>query len=228
MHNLSFQFARAFSSKSSHDNSHLSFDNSEYTKVGSNNSTDNENTEEICNDNNESSYVKEQSSASEEAMLTHVDYDGKATMVDVANKPSTVREAIAEGTIHLGSKVFNLVKDNNIGKGDVMTVSKIAGIMGAKKTPDLIPLCHGLNITSVNIDIRLDSINHTAVVRCTARCTGKTGVEMEALTGVSVTLLTIYDMCKAASKSMIIKDVHLVKKTGGKSDFKAIVTKCDE
>jgi len=159
--------------------------------------------------------------------LTHVDTGGKAKMVDVADKATTVREAVARGIIYLGPKVFNLVKDNNIAKGDVMTVSQIAGIMGAKKTPELIPLCHGLNITSVNIDIKLDAANCTAIVECTAKCTGKTGVEMEALTGVSVALLTIYDMCKAASKSMIIKDIHLVKKTGGKSDFMAVVTECD-
>ena len=161
-------------------------------------------------------------SAVDKAALTHVDTAGKAKMVDVADKASTVREAVARGSIYLGPTVFKLVRDNNIAKGDVMTVSQIAGIMGAKKTPELIPLCHGLNITSVNVDIHLDAANCTAIVECTARCTGKTGVEMEALTGVSIALLTIYDMCKAASKSMIIKDIYLVKKTGGKSDFKAV------
>ncbi len=158
--------------------------------------------------------------------LTHVDAEGKAKMVDVAAKTSTIREAVAEGRIILGPTVYNLVRNNNIGKGDVITVSKIAGIMAAKKTSDIIPLCHGLNITSVNVEIKLNPGEFSAVVTCTARCTGKTGVEMEALTGVSVTLLTIYDMCKAASKSMLIKDIHLVKKTGGKSDYNAI--KCDE
>eukprot|EP00088_Acartia_fossae_P002335 TRINITY_DN10942_c0_g1_i4.p1 TRINITY_DN10942_c0_g1~~TRINITY_DN10942_c0_g1_i4.p1 ORF type:complete len:146 (+),score=34.35 TRINITY_DN10942_c0_g1_i4:676-1113(+) len=140
-------------------------------------------------------------------------------MVDVGGKVPTKREAIASGSIYLGSKVFNLVRSNSMSKGDVITVSKIAGIMGAKRTSDLIPLCHPLSLSHVDVTIQLEAETQSAVVECTARCTGSTGVEMEALTGVTVTLLTIYDMCKAAGKHMVIKEVKLVKKSGGKSDY---------
>lgn len=152
-------------------------------------------------------------------VLTHVDSKGKANMVDVGEKLETRRVAVAVGTILLGEKAFKLVINNKMSKGDVLTVSEIAGIMGAKKTSELIPLCHPLSINKVHVRIRMDETNYSAVVECTVSCTGKTGVEMEALTGVSVTLLTLYDMCKAVSKSMILSEIKLLQKTGGRSDY---------
>jgi len=178
-----------------------------------------DNSEENINNCEDSLNKRYQRPDCESDALTHVDSKGKASMVDVSAKAPTTRQATAQGHILLGKTAYELVVNNNISKGDVLTVSEIAGIMAAKKTSDLIPLCHPLHLNKVHVRIQLDSMRHAAVVECTVACSGKTGVEMEALTGVSVALLTLYDMCKAVSKAMVICDVRLVKKTGGKSDF---------
>lgn len=149
--------------------------------------------------------------------FTHFDNNGNAVMVDVSDKEITEREAIALGRIKVSKACFDAVKNGTAKKGDVLGVARIAGIMGAKKTSELIPLCHVLNLTKVSIDFHLleDTLEIEAV--CTVKVSGKTGVEMEALTGVSVTLLTIYDMCKAIDKTMEIGSIYLAEKTGGKS-----------
>ncbi len=149
--------------------------------------------------------------------LTHFDNLGNAAMVDVSEKIDTLRTAVARGRIRMSRDAYNAVKSGTVGKGDVLGVARVAGIMGAKRTSDLIPLCHPLMLTKVGIDFALDDEDCAVSAICTAKLTGKTGVEMEALTGVSVALLTIYDMCKALDKSMEISDIHLVSKSGGKS-----------
>ena len=152
--------------------------------------------------------------------FSHVDASGQATMVDVKDKEVTHRKATATASVLVGTEVFNLIKANNIKKGDVLSVAKIAGIMGAKKTPDLIPLCHPLDLTQVNVQCRMDEYESKIVIECQAKCIGRTGVEMEALTGASVAALTVYDMCKAVNKGIVISDVKLLAKSGGKSgDF---------
>ncbi len=149
--------------------------------------------------------------------LTHFDADGNAVMVDVSKKVETERVATASGKIALSEAAYKLVKSGSMAKGDVLGVARIAGIMAAKKVDDLIPLCHPLAITKINIDFTyLDDTNQIEIEAVVGIC-GKTGVEMEALTAVSVTALTIYDMCKAVDKSMLISDICLKKKTGGKS-----------
>jgi cyclic pyranopterin phosphate synthase len=147
--------------------------------------------------------------------LSHTDEKGRARMVDVGNKPEQQRVAIAEGFIKLSGETIRLIRDNEIKKGDVLTLAEIAGIQAAKKTSDLIPLCHPLPLTQVKLDTKV--MDDGVLVRGEARCTGKTGVEMEALTAVSVGLLTIYDMCKAVDKEMIIRGIRLLEKT--KSDL---------
>lgn len=151
--------------------------------------------------------------------FTHFDNNGNAIMVDVSDKQITEREAVAIGKIKVSKECFDAVKSGTSKKGDVLGVARIAGIMGAKKTSELIPLCHILNLTKVSIDFTLheDLLEIEAV--CTAKVLGRTGVEMEALTGVSVTLLTIYDMCKAIDKTMEIGSIYLAEKTGGKSGY---------
>ena len=149
--------------------------------------------------------------------FTHFDEKGKAIMVDVTEKQDTVREATATGKITVNKEVFRAVKEGTAGKGDVLGVATTAGIMGAKRTSDLIPMCHILPITNCKIRFEKDPKNLEITCFCTVKVTGKTGVEMEALTGVSVALLTIYDMCKALDKFMEIQDIYLCKKTGGKS-----------
>ena len=152
--------------------------------------------------------------------FTHFNKQGEAVMVDVSEKKDTVREATASGRIRMSEECYLKVKNDDMKKGDVLGVARIAGIMGVKKTSDLIPLCHPLMINKVNIDFEIDKVNCLIYAYCTVKCNGKTGVEMEALTGVNICLLTIYDMCKAVSKDMEIKNVHLVSKSGGKSgDF---------
>ena len=151
------------------------------------------------------------------AEFTHFNQNGDAIMVDVSEKKETVREATAYGKIVMSKECFNKVKNGEMGKGDVLSVARIAGIMGAKKTSELIPLCHILNLTKVEVDFALLEEESAIEVRCTAKVVGKTGVEMEALTGANIALLTIYDMCKAVDKGMRIEDIHLLKKTGGKS-----------
>ena len=149
--------------------------------------------------------------------LTHFDEKGKAIMVDVTEKKETVREATATGKITVNEEVFQAVKNGTAGKGDVLGVATTAGIMGAKRTSDLIPMCHILPITKCKVEFELVESELAIYCDCTVRVTGKTGVEMEALTGVSVALLTVYDMCKAMDKKMEIGEIYLVKKTGGKS-----------
>lgn len=151
--------------------------------------------------------------------FTHFNENKEAVMVDVSNKNDTVREALASGKIYMSPQCFEMVVDKKMEKGDVLSVARIAGIMGAKKTSELIPLCHLLNLTKVEIEFETGDCCITAF--CKAKTVGKTGVEMEALTGVQVALLTIYDMCKAVDKSMHMEDIHLCEKSGGKSgDFK--------
>ena len=149
--------------------------------------------------------------------FTHFDSKGNAWMVDVSEKADTAREALAQGSIFMSGECFQKVKDGAMKKGDVLGTARIAGIMGAKKTSELIPLCHILNLTklSVSFDLLPEACEVRAV--CTAGTVGKTGAEMEALTGVSTALLTVYDMCKAIDKRMVIKEIHLVSKEGGKS-----------
>ena len=138
-------------------------------------------------------------------------------MVDVSNKEITSRIAVAEGSIKVNKEVFATIKNNTAKKGDVLAISRLAGIMAAKKTSDIIPLCHPLFITKATVDFELDEENLTIKAIAQTKVTGKTGVEMEALHAVSVTLLTIYDMCKALDRSMEISNIHLVHKEGGKS-----------
>ncbi|MEH6662024.1 MAG: cyclic pyranopterin monophosphate synthase MoaC [Parasphingorhabdus sp.] len=147
--------------------------------------------------------------------LTHIDGDGAAHMVDVGGKADTVREAHAEGRITMKLEVLQAIKANSMKKGDVLATARIAGIMAAKKTSDLIPLCHPLALTKVAVDFTF--LDDGIKVSSMARLTGKTGVEMEALTACSVALLTIYDMSKAMQKDMVISDIRLLSKSGGKS-----------
>ena len=138
-------------------------------------------------------------------------------MVDVTAKPNTVREAVARGTVSMQSATFQIIKQGGTAKGDVLAVAQLAGITAAKRTPDLIPLCHPILIGSVKVEFSLDEANKTIEITSTVNSTGKTGVEMEALTATAVAALTIYDMCKAIDRSMKIENIRLVRKSGGKS-----------
>ncbi len=149
--------------------------------------------------------------------LTHLDESGRARMVDVGSKPDTERVAVARGEVHMTKATFDLIRAGQIKKGDVLTVAQIAGITAAKRTSDLIPLCHPLPLTKVDVDLALDESLPGVVITATAKVTGKTGVEMEALTAVSVAALTVYDMAKAAEKTMRIQNIRLVEKHGGRS-----------
>ncbi|MBQ6554051.1 MAG: cyclic pyranopterin monophosphate synthase MoaC [Firmicutes bacterium] len=149
--------------------------------------------------------------------LTHTDQNGKAAMVDVTDKEITERTAVACGRITMSGTALTALKENTLKKGDALSTAKIAGIMGAKKTAELIPLCHPLMLTKISIDFELDEKTNSVLCRCSAKLKGRTGVEMEALTGVNIALLTIYDMCKALDKNMVISDIHLEEKKGGKS-----------
>lgn len=151
------------------------------------------------------------------AELTHFNDQGRAKMVDVSEKNVTLRTAVAGGTVLLNEETFDLVETGRIKKGDVLSVAQVAGIMAAKKNSDLIPMCHPIVLTGVDIAFELDRVKHTIDITATVRCKGETGVEMEALTAVSVTALTIYDMCKAAQKDIYINNIRLLSKTGGKS-----------
>ena len=151
------------------------------------------------------------------AKLSHFDEDGSARMLDVSAKKETEREAVAEGRVFMQPETLSLILDRKVVKGDVFGVARIAGIMAAKKTPELIPLCHPLSISSVNVDFDTDKERSCVLVRATVRITGRTGVEMEALTAVAAASLTIYDMCKSTDRTMTISDVRLMKKSGGKS-----------
>lgn len=153
------------------------------------------------------------------AQLTHTDHQGRATMVDVGGKAPTRRTATACATVILGPVAFPLLQDNQLAKGDALTVAQLAGIMASKQTSALIPLCHPLPLDHTSVTFQLDELQNAAVITATCRTTGRTGVEMEALTAVSVAALAVYDMCKAVTHDIVIKDIKLVSKTGGKRDF---------
>lgn len=149
--------------------------------------------------------------------LSHIDQSGRASMVDVSGKADTVRTATALGRIKVNQEMFQAIATNSGEKGDVFAVARIAGIQAAKRTWELIPLCHVLNLTHVSVDFELCRDTWEVACSCTVKCTGKTGVEMEALTGVNVALLTIYDMCKAMGQNMVIGPIFLQEKAGGKT-----------
>ena len=149
--------------------------------------------------------------------LSHVDKSGRVQMVDVGQKPDTERVAVAKGEIAMRPETLRLIAEGGIPKGDVLTTAQIAGIMAVKRTPDLIPMCHPLQLTKVDVEFEIDEENARIEITATVRCRGKTGVEMEALTAVSVAALTIYDMAKAVEKTMRIGNIRLVQKSGGES-----------
>lgn len=149
--------------------------------------------------------------------LTHLDARGHAAMVDVGEKVSTQRTAVAQGDVQMAPATLAAIRDGDVPKGDVLAAARIAGIMAAKRTSDLIPLCHTLLLTKVAVDFEIDEAAARVVITATVRCKGQTGVEMEALTAVSVAALTIYDMAKALDKQMVIGNVRLLEKQGGKS-----------
>lgn len=151
------------------------------------------------------------------ADFTHFDDKGKARMVDVSEKPETDRLAVASGTVHMAPETLAIVAAGTAKKGDVLGVARLAGIMAAKRTAELIPLCHPLPMTSVEVDLVCDAQNSVVVITAIARTTGRTGVEMEAMTAVSVAALTVYDMCKAVDRAMVLSEIRLEQKTGGKS-----------
>ncbi|MDM7949040.1 cyclic pyranopterin monophosphate synthase MoaC [Hydrogenophaga sp.] len=158
-----------------------------------------------------------ESTSASDSPLTHFDAQGQAHMVDVAAKASTHRVAIAEGRITMLPATLALIQQGTAKKGDVLGIARIAGIQAAKKTSDLIPLCHPIALTRVAVEFEVNESHHSVLCRATAECTGQTGVEMEALSAVSVALLTIYDMCKAVDRGMVMEGVRLVDKTGGRS-----------
>ncbi|MBC6416867.1 MAG: cyclic pyranopterin monophosphate synthase MoaC [Rhodospirillales bacterium] len=149
--------------------------------------------------------------------FTHFDEAGRAAMVDVGTKAETERTATARGEVTMAAETFELVAAGCMGKGDVLGVARLAGIMAAKRTPELIPLCHPLALTSIKVDLNLDEARKAVLIEARCKLKGRTGVEMEALTAVSVAALTIYDMCKAVDRGMIIGAVRLIEKSGGKS-----------
>lgn len=149
--------------------------------------------------------------------LTHFDGNGNAVMVDVSDKAETSRVAVARGRVVVSAQTFARIQSGTIAKGDVLSVARLAGIMGAKRTPDLIPLCHPVALSAVQVDLTLDQSAWAVVVQATCRTTGRTGVEMEAMTAVAVAGLTIYDMVKAMDRSVSIGDIRLIHKSGGKS-----------
>ena len=149
--------------------------------------------------------------------FTHFDSEGRAVMVDVGDKPQTARTATAAGTVFVQPATLARIRDGGVAKGDVLSVARLAGIMGAKRTPDLIPLCHPLALDSVTVDLTLDETRNAVDITATCKLTGRTGVEMEALTAVTIAALTVYDMCKAVDRGMRIADVRLTHKAGGRS-----------
>ena len=152
--------------------------------------------------------------------FTHFDDHGNARMVNVGHKEDTNRVAVAAGRVLLNQKTFDLIRSGGVKKGDVLTVAQVAGIMGAKRTPDLIPMCHPILLTGVELELSLNEEMLSVDILATTSCTGATGVEMEALTAVSAAALTVYDMCKAVQRDMVIDDIRLLRKTGGQSgDF---------
>jgi len=198
-----------------------------YEKIFTNNfslphSTSNTNSNPSRDDENPaSSTASLETSLSDEHRLSHVDVVGKASMVDVSAKLDTRRVAVATARVRLPVDAFRLVAENRAKKGDVLGVAQLAGVIGAKRTSELIPLCHNVALTHVGVTLTLDTPSHSVVISCTASTTGKTGVEMEALTGVTIAALTVYDMCKSVSHKIVIEDVRLSSKSGGKSgEFK--------
>ena len=149
--------------------------------------------------------------------FSHFNAAGRAHMVDVSGKDETYRTAVAAGRVRMNRETFALVKTGGMKKGDVLTTAQIAGVMAAKKTSDVIPMCHSLALTGVDLSFELNDADCTVEITATVKCRGVTGVEMEALTAVSVAALTVYDMCKAVQKDMEITDIRLLQKTGGKS-----------
>jgi cyclic pyranopterin phosphate synthase len=149
--------------------------------------------------------------------LTHINEQGRAKMVDVSEKKETPREAVAYASIHMKRETLERIKEGTIAKGDVLSVAQVAGIMGAKKTSDIIPMCHPIMITGCDINFSLDFERNMVEITATARTIGQTGIEMESLCAVSIAALTIYDMCKAIDREMTVSDVMLLKKSGGKS-----------
>ena len=147
--------------------------------------------------------------------FTHFNEQGRAKMVDVGEKTASQRIAVAAGRVLVNEETFSLIQSGGMKKGDVLTVAQIAGIMGAKRTSDIIPMCHPIALDGINLELTLDESKKSVEIRATVSCGGKTGVEMEALTAVSTAALTIYDMCKAVQKDMVITDIRLVSKTGG-------------
>jgi len=161
------------------------------------------------------------------ADLTHFNDDGRARMVDVSEKAQTLREAKAGGTVIVNAETFGLIMRGEMKKGDVLAVAQVAGIMAAKRTPELIPMCHPLAITGVDIAFSTDAARNAIDIAATVRCKGETGVEMEALTAVSVAALTIYDMCKAVQKDIEISNIRLLRKSGGKSGVYSTAEPCN-
>jgi cyclic pyranopterin phosphate synthase len=149
--------------------------------------------------------------------LSHINSKGKAEMVDVSEKEISTRTAEAYAEVKVSKEVFNAIKNNSVKKGDVLSIAKFAGIQAAKKTSELIPLCHNIFISKIDVELKLNSQKKTVEIKSFAKTTAQTGIEMEALTAVSVAALTVYDMCKAIDKSMIISEIKLLSKTGGKS-----------
>ena len=147
--------------------------------------------------------------------FTHFNEQGRAKMVDVGEKAPSVRTATAGARVILSRETFDLVKSGGMKKGDVLTVAQVAGVMGAKRTPDIIPMCHPIIINGVNMDLSLDEERCSVEIRATVSCDGKTGVEMEALNAASIAALTVYEMCKAVQKDIVITDIRLISKTGG-------------
>ena len=147
--------------------------------------------------------------------FTHFNDQGRAKMVDVGEKPISQRTAVAAGRVLVNEHTFALIQSGGMKKGDVLTVAQIAGVMGAKRTPDIIPMCHPILMDGINLELHLDEARLSVEIQATVSCDGRTGVEMEALTAVSTAALTVYDMCKAVQKDMVITDIRLVRKTGG-------------
>ena len=147
--------------------------------------------------------------------FTHFNEQGRAKMVDVGEKPVSQRVAVAGAKVLVNENTFNLIKSGGMKKGDVLTVAQIAGVMGAKRTPDIIPMCHPILMDGINLELSLDEDRLSVEIKAEVRCDGRTGVEMEALSAVSIAALTVYDMCKAVQKDMVISDIRLISKTGG-------------
>ena len=147
--------------------------------------------------------------------FTHFNDEGRAKMVDVGEKPLTKRAAVAAARVLVNDETFALIQSGGMKKGDVLTVAQIAGVMGAKRTPDIIPMCHPILMDGIDLKLWLDEARHAVEIRAEVSCGGKTGVEMEALTAVSTAALTVYDMCKAVQKDMVITDIRLLRKSGG-------------